>query len=70
MYTQGAGYWWKKHRVRIGRGPRILNILGFGPDPVPKFLFSRVRAGPGPKISIFSGPGPKKRVPAAPYRSC
>ncbi len=31
MYTQGAGYWWKKHRIRVALGPRILNILGFGP---------------------------------------
>ena len=58
MYTEGARYWWEKHRVRVGPGPRISTFLGFG-------------LGPGLEFQVFSGSGPgpglKKRVPAAPY---
>ena len=73
MYTERARYWWEKHRVRAWSGPGR-SPAGLGPRP------DRVRVGPGPRIStflgfglgsglefqVFSGPGLKKRVPAAP----
>ncbi len=54
----GSGPDWARFWTRSGPGRAQTHF----------FHFSRVRAGPGLKFLFFSGPGPKKRVPAAPYQ--
>jgi hypothetical protein len=70
MYTQGAGYWWKKNSGSRSRRAPVWTRSGSGLHSIGPglsfFISLWSEPGLGPKFLFFSGPGPKKRVPAVP----